>query len=149
MSNQNHNTRPNAFRKFGWVLVPIIAFMGFSFFKKKDETAGKQNAAYEEMHASEFEKLVEKEGADKLEILDVRTPGEYQEGHIPTSKNINIMDGDFMERVEALPKDKKYYLVCRSGNRSGRAAQMMKNAGFEELVNVAGGMMAYDGEVEQ
>lgn len=149
MSNQNLNTRPGNFRKLGWVLIPIIAFMGFSFFNKKSDSAGKQNTAYEEMHASEFEKLVAKEGPQDLEILDVRTPGEYQEGHITGSKNIDIMNGDFMERVEQLPKDKKYYLVCRSGNRSGRAARIMHNAGFEQLVNISGGMMAYDGEVEQ
>lgn len=80
-------------------------------------------------------------------IIDVRTTGETYEGMIPGALHIDIMGGRFMEEVQNLDKNKSYYLVCRSGNRSGAACGAMANMGFTKLYNLVGGMMEWDGKV--
>ncbi len=71
-------------------------------------------------------------------VLDVRTPGEFAEGHMAGAVNIDVTAPDFRRRVEALDRSKTVYLYCRSGNRSGQAAQMLKALGFENAHNVGG-----------
>jgi rhodanese-related sulfurtransferase len=80
-------------------------------------------------------------------ILDVRTPEEYNDGHLPNALNINIMDPDFQEKIEALDKTKSYYVYCRSGGRSSTACRFMQSADFAETFNLLGGITAWRGEV--
>ncbi|MDZ7717415.1 MAG: rhodanese-like domain-containing protein [Balneolaceae bacterium] len=81
---------------------------------------------------------------DKMEqdrgvIIDVRTRGEYKEGHLSeTDLQHDYMNGEFQQQLESLDKDKTYYLYCRTGNRSGKAARIMKMQGFENVYNVGG-----------
>lgn len=76
-------------------------------------------------------------------ILDVRTPEEHQSGKIIGSQNINFFDDDFKEQVDALDKSKKYLIHCRSGGRSTKAANIMKEMGFTDLVHLDGGYRGY------
>lgn len=85
---------------------------------------------------------------DKALILDVRTPEEYADKHIPGSVNINIQDPDFQDKIDELPDDKEYLVYCRSGGRSARACVMMASQGFENLYNLEGGILEWNGEVE-
>ena len=71
-------------------------------------------------------------------ILDVRTPEEYAAGHLDGAVNINLFADDFAEQVDAFDRDQPVYLYCGSGHRSGRAARLMEEMGFEEPVNVGG-----------
>lgn len=84
--------------------------------------------------------------ATNPEILDVRTPKEYAEGHVTNAKLMNFYDEDFAAKINALPKDKTYYIYCRSGGRSGKARQMMVQAGFQKVYDMKGGMMAWQKE---
>lgn len=76
-------------------------------------------------------------------IIDVRTPNEFQEGHIEGATLINFYDGNFQEQINTLPKDETIYIYCRSGNRSGQAANMMLKSGFGKIVELDGGMNAW------
>lgn len=70
-------------------------------------------------------------------IIDVRTPQEYAEGHLQkTDHNLNVMSNDFEQKLASLDKNQTYYLYCRSGNRSGRAAGIMKQNGFQNVFNI-------------
>lgn len=80
-------------------------------------------------------------------ILDVRTEMEYNTGHIPNAKLINIMDPRFAEKIEALDMEKHYYLYCRSGNRSMQAAKIMRKKGFEHTYNLARGVIDWNEEL--
>jgi phage shock protein E len=72
-------------------------------------------------------------------IIDVRTRQEYEEGHLAeTDKLIDFMAGDFEEKIRELDKNETYYLYCRTGNRSGKAMEIMQNAGFREVYNIGG-----------
>ncbi len=71
-------------------------------------------------------------------IIDVRTPQEFQSGHIKGA--INIEYQQIVEKIPAVTQDKKQRiaLYCRSGNRSGQAQKMLQNAGYENVVNLGG-----------
>ena len=72
-------------------------------------------------------------------IIDVRTHGEYSEGHLKEAdQQYDYMNGDLQSQLGSLDKDKTYYLYCRSGNRSGKAARIMKMQGFDNVYNVGG-----------
>lgn len=76
-------------------------------------------------------------------ILDVRTPREYQAGHIEGAQLMDFYGQDFSEELAGLPKDKKYLVYCASGNRSGQAVTMMKSLNFQEAHNMMGGIGAW------
>lgn len=86
------------------------------------------------------EEFREKQATDAGVLLDVRTPAEYQAGHIAGAGNVDFLGGQFAAEFEQYDKSKTYYLYCASGNRSGKAAQLMLDAGFEKAYNVGGFM---------
>lgn len=69
-------------------------------------------------------------------VIDVRTPDEFNGGHLEGAERIGIADSDFIARIDALDKSADYYIYCRSGNRAGQAIDAMRDLGFTgELVN--------------
>ena len=80
--------------------------------------------------------LAERNGA--VEVIDVRTPAEHARGALDGATLIDIQSPDFRERVDELDRDGSYFLYCRSGNRSGQAAQIMADMGFTDLTNIGG-----------
>ena len=85
---------------------------------------------------------------DNAVILDVRTEAEFNEGIIANAINIDIHLGQgFITEIEALDKTKNYYVYCRSGMRSAKACEIMKEQGFENAFNLVGGITEWDGEV--
>jgi rhodanese-related sulfurtransferase len=80
-------------------------------------------------------------------LLDVRNVEEYQEGHIPESKNIPLKN---LNEVTSVVKDENtpLYVYCRSGVRSGRAVSILKHMGYTKVVNI-GGIRSYLGKVER
>ncbi|WP_158607317.1 rhodanese-like domain-containing protein [Rhodohalobacter sp. SW132] len=85
---------------------------------------------------SEWKQKVENEPGV---IIDVRTQNEFDQGHLAeTDLHYDFNSGEFEEKVDDLDKDKTYYLYCRTGNRSGQAADIMKKHGFENVHNIGG-----------
>lgn len=79
--------------------------------------------------------------ADDAVVVDVREPDEWNAGHAPGA--IHLPMGDVPARLGELPEtDEPLPIICRSGNRSGRAVQWLQQQGFD-VVNVAGGMLAW------
>ena len=80
-------------------------------------------------------------------VLDVRTEDEFESGHIPKALNIDLRMGPgFIDEVNALDKNKSYYVYCRSGARSAQAVQVMRDLGFSETYNLIGGIIEWQGE---
>ncbi len=73
-------------------------------------------------------------------ILDVRTPKEFAQEHLPKAVNIDIHEEDFPEKIGELDRSKMYLVHCRSGNRSRAAVELMMEMGFERVYNVRGWM---------
>lgn len=76
--------------------------------------------------------------SSKTRLIDVRTPQEFADGHLTGAINSDYRGGDFAEEMKTWKKDKVYYLYCASGNRSGKAAELMKEAGFQHIYNIGG-----------
>lgn len=69
-------------------------------------------------------------------LIDVRTPAEFTEGHVQGAVNIDVSADDFGSRIATLDKETPYSIYCRSGNRSAVAAEIMRNAGFVNVVDL-------------
>jgi len=95
-----------------------------------------------DLSVSDFSSKVSEEG---VITLDVRTPGEFNEGHIEGALLIDFQGGNFENEIASLDKDKTYAVYCRSGNRSGQAVKVMSDAGFTNIYNLNGGVIDWAG----
>ena len=103
----------------------------FDFFKQPDINKG----------------LKEYAEAENAVLLDVRTPQEYGEGHIPGSKNVPLQTLDKVRSVVE-NKDTELFVYCYSGARSRQAASTLRQMGYTNVRNI-GGIAAYHGKVER
>lgn len=85
---------------------------------------------------------LQKELTKPIELIDVRSPMEFAQGHIPKAKNVPL---DEIKTYK--PKGKKIYVVCQSGPRSKQATQFLVSKGLDAY-NVQGGMMSWPGQVK-
>ena len=91
------------------------------------------------------ENLAPKEFIQKLkttpnaQLLDVRTPNEWNAGKIASSKCINYNDPEFKQEVQKLDKNKPVFVYCAAGGRSTKASQILKESGFKVIYNLQGG----------
>ena len=119
--------------------------MSFSFFGLFSQTN-----KFKTVDVAEFAKAV---SDTSYVVLDVRTPAEYAEGHIPgTHFNIDVLDDSYTEKaLKMLPKDKPVALYCRSGNRSKNAARILAEKGYQVLELGSGfrGWVAADKPIEK
>ena len=91
----------------------------------------------------ELQKRVE--AGEQLNIIDVREADEVAAGMIPGAKHIPL--GEVDSRAGELDKDQPYYMVCRSGARSGKASAYLTEQGID-ATNVEGGMLSWNGETQ-
>jgi len=80
---------------------------------------------------------------EDLVILDVRTADEFNDGHLEGAVMLDFYDPDFATQIADLDPDVPYLLYCRSGNRSGQAAEIMEQLGFTDVTDVDGGILAW------
>ena len=79
-------------------------------------------------------------------VIDVRTPEEYEEGHIEGAQNINVKSEAFVTEIEKLSKSDTLLVYCRSGRRSLYAAQVMVSFGFQKIYDLKGGFLNWESE---
>ncbi|TDF96559.1 rhodanese-like domain-containing protein [Paenibacillus piri] len=79
---------------------------------------------------------------EQLHIIDVREPDEIAQGMIPGAISIPLMQ--IPDRMREIPQDKETVLVCRSGNRSGKAYEYLTAQGYTNLKNMSGGMLEWE-----
>ncbi|MFC5684082.1 rhodanese-like domain-containing protein [Flavobacterium sp. MAHUQ-51] len=82
----------------------------------------------------------------KPQLLDVRTPTEYTEGHIDNALNIDWQGSHFEHEVQKLDKNKAVYVYCRSGKRSLKASEKLAELGFKKIYNLDGGFLQWTSE---
>lgn len=73
---------------------------------------------------------------DKAVLLDVRTPGEWAEGKLQSSKCINMMDKSFADQVSKLDKNTPLFVYCKVGGRSSKASSQLQKMGFKNVYNL-------------
>jgi rhodanese-related sulfurtransferase len=79
-------------------------------------------------------------------VLDVRTKEEFESGHIGGSKNIDVTDASFRDKISELDKEKSYVVYCASGARSLSALGLMRELGFEDAHSMVGGISEWKKE---
>jgi rhodanese-related sulfurtransferase len=87
--------------------------------------------------AEEMQTILELEDA---QLVDVRTPTEYEEIRIANSQNIDYMSPTFDDDVSKLDKNKPIIVYCKSGGRSAKCAKKLKEAGFKKIYDLEGGI---------
>lgn len=76
-------------------------------------------------------------------LLDVRTPEEFETGHLQNALNIDWNAADFSQKIASIDKSKPVFVYCLSGGRSGAAAEKMRADGFKTVVEMQGGMLKW------
>lgn len=100
----------------------------------------------EVLSADEFAEHIQ----DKdVQLIDVRTKKEYEEGHIKGAQHHHVYDKDFADRLQYLDKEKPVYIYCKAGGRSQEAALELKEMGFKKIYDLKKGISAWDKEIEK
>lgn len=120
--------------------VFLLALLTIGFVACKKET---KKEVQKEIVESDRNRII---STDKLfslgndiQLLDVRTPNEFDDGYIKNAINIDIKSGDFIQSTVLLNKSKPVYVYCMAGARSTLAAKRLREAGFEYVYNYEGG----------
>ena len=126
------------------VLLTLLAVLGLAFALAgcgtDDPTAPVAGESYEHVDAATFaDRIAERD----VVLLDVRTPEEYDAGHLEGATNLPIADADFAAEVDDLDPDTTYAVYCRTGERSQRAMEIMRTAGIEAVYDLDGGITAW------
>ncbi len=79
-------------------------------------------------------------------ILDVRTPEEFQSGHIPGAINIDLRNDAFEDEIKKLDREKTYLVYCRTGRRTKQAVSIMQELGFTHLLRIDGDITGWRAE---
>lgn len=126
--------------------VGFAAILALFSLQACGQSAEQSESENTRITAQEFqERVTEQPGV----IIDVRTQKEYDAGHLAEAdRNLDLLNGDFEASLDSLDKEKTYYLYCRSGNRSGQAADLMKQKGFKNVYNIGGFQELVDAGVE-
>ncbi len=124
-------TKFNIMKKAIYLLLITLAFMSCDAQHKKQAVLAAPQ---------QFEEQITK---DKGQLIDVRTPEEFNAGHIAGAVNINLHDKDFNARMNKLDKDKTVYIYCKAGSRSAKAVQALNSNGFTAIVELDGGTDAW------
>ncbi|MDP2060927.1 MAG: rhodanese-like domain-containing protein [Flavobacteriaceae bacterium] len=81
---------------------------------------------------------------NQVQLIDVRTPEEYEAGHLINSENLNFFDENFEAELDKLDKNAPVCVYCKSGGRSTKAAELLKKKGFKAIYNLDGGIMGWE-----
>ena len=118
----------------------LSALTGIAAARSADTTGGKV------ISQKKFERLMKKKNTV---VLDVRTPGEYRDGHIPGALLIDVLQPEaFKAKAAELDRTNRYLVYCKSGRRSHQATVILRQMGFQDLYDLAGGFSAWTGTKE-
>lgn len=120
-------------------ILAIVAVGCAKIFSKGANNA-KAIAAFANVGVDEFQTFI---ANPVVQLLDVRTQDEFDEGHIAGAALVDVNDSTFVEKATAvLDKQRPVALYCRSGRRSVRAANLLSAQGYQ-VTNLAGGVIAW------
>jgi rhodanese-related sulfurtransferase len=105
-------------------------------------TNAQNDSAKTELSPAEFTKEIQ--NVPDAQILDVRTHSEFASGHLQNAKNIDWNGSNFQTEVAQLDKEKPVLIYCQSGRRSDAAADKMRDMGFKNVLELDGGMNAWN-----
>lgn len=110
----------------------VITFFGMSDDTSKNELAS--------VSSVEFAQAINEN--DDVVLIDVRTPREFEQGHLSGAVNIDHGSSKFDDLISELDMDSFYAIYCRSGRRSKEVLNIMKEKGFSRVIDLKGGIEA-------
>jgi rhodanese-related sulfurtransferase len=113
--------------KFGCVLLVLLTF---------SNCKNNSSEAIELITAAEMKEISKIEG---IQLVDVRTPNEYNEGHLPNALNIDFLDKNFEINIQQLDKTKPVIVYCQRGSRSAKCASQLIANGFVKIYDLDNG----------
>ena len=120
--------------KFRLLLFSLISFA--------IQSCHSQSQKFESIEASAFADKIK--AAQNPQILDVRTPEEFNSGHLDQAENANWNSGAFAEKTQKLDKSKPVFVYCLSGGRSKKAAAKLAESGFKNVYELEGGYLKWN-----
>ncbi len=100
-----------------------------------------QAQSVKQLDAQNFEKKMKE--LKEATLLDVRTQGEYAQGHLANATLADIYGSDFKTKLSKLDKSKPVFVYCKAGSRSGSAVNILSGMGFKEIYDLNGGITAW------
>jgi rhodanese-related sulfurtransferase len=111
----------------------ILGLVGLFLVVSNSSDSNAQNNTLDKVTVTSLESDI----ASGIQLIDVRTPQEFNEGHIQGASNLPL-DVISAGALPETPKDQKLYLYCRSGNRSAEAKKVLEKSGYTNIVDLGG-----------
>lgn len=118
-----------------------ILFLAFASLLMATSCINQKQEGVVVANVTEFEK---KMNEPEVQLIDVRTAGEYADGHLQMATNIDVLQSDFDDKVATLDKNKPVMVYCKMGGRSAKAASILKELGFTNIIDLEGGISAWN-----
>lgn len=101
---------------------------------------GQETTSFKVIEPDQYRIAIER---DSVQIVDVRTLKEYNDGYIDGAINVDFLSDSFLIKMQGFDKNKPLFIYCRSGNRSAKAAAKLTKSGFTEIIDLKGGYNAW------
>jgi len=127
----------------GYIILLFILLFGFIL----PSCSAQHEQNITALSPKEASNLIEKHKGDSdFVILDIRTPGEYQSGHLQNAVRVDFYSKSFADEIGRLDKEKSYLVYCRSGNRSARSMDLFKKLQFQKIYHLSSGINSWMSE---
>lgn len=125
----------------GLLYISFLGLLAGAFSCQNQSNPSNTKAINATITVDEFENKLSREN---IQLIDVRTPEEFNNGHLKGALNYNINATEFESQLSKLDKNKPVLVYCLSGGRSGSAAEIIAGKGFTEVYNMQGGIMKWN-----
>ena len=119
------------------MIIRNAALIGLLFLLPFCSSDARQSG-FADIHPGGLETFLSEKSDRNVIILDVRTPPEWNNGHVESAELINLQAPDFRDSIRKLDPDADYLVYCNSGNRSRTASRILLEEGFENVYNYDG-----------
>lgn len=121
------------------IIVAIVLVGGGLVYLglRSDSQVAKTDMAQEGSTQLSFKDISREVAEGKAYLVDVRTVAEFQQGHFDGAV-LHGLDDIQSGRLPEIPKDKRLYIYCRSGNRSAQASGLLREAGYTDIIDLGG-----------
>ncbi|MBI2860027.1 MAG: rhodanese-like domain-containing protein [Chloroflexi bacterium] len=128
-------------------LLVLLASLAAGCAGKVESTGGVTGQQIQNIGTEETLALIQQNrNNNDFVVLDVRTPEEFNSGRLSGAVNIDFYSSTFADELDRLDKDKVYLVYCRTGQRSAKAVNLMKELGFTRVYNMLGGIVQWQSQ---